>query len=92
MDQDGSGDCDEVLEVQSSFNGDLDSMESLQQVLPMRRGISGFYKGRYNSFTSLAELQNPKPPEEKPVGKPCMGEEEVKKTHQLKQNYIGFSS
>ncbi|GMI92620.1 hypothetical protein HRI_002931300 [Hibiscus trionum] len=46
---------DDEDEVQSSFNGGLDTMDSLQQVLPMRRGISSFYNGKSKSFTSLAE-------------------------------------
>ncbi|XP_039071723.1 uncharacterized protein LOC120218903 [Hibiscus syriacus] len=42
-------------EVQSSFNGGLDTMDSLQRVLPVRRGISSFYNGKSKSFTNLAE-------------------------------------
>ncbi|OMO86453.1 hypothetical protein COLO4_21151 [Corchorus olitorius] len=49
------GDCDEN-EVQSSYKGGgLDMMDSLEQVLPMRRGISSFYNGKSKSYTSLAE-------------------------------------
>ncbi|KAK8550383.1 hypothetical protein V6N13_118903 [Hibiscus sabdariffa] len=51
-DDDGAGE----VEVESSFNGrSLDTMDSLQQVLPMRRGISSFYNGKSKSFTSLAQ-------------------------------------
>ncbi|KAK8509152.1 hypothetical protein V6N12_018240 [Hibiscus sabdariffa] len=50
---DGGG-CDEN-EVQSPYKGGLNMMDSLQQVLPMRRGISSFYNGKSKSFTSLAD-------------------------------------
>ncbi|MED6206884.1 hypothetical protein PIB30_030766 [Stylosanthes scabra] len=42
-------------EVQSGYNGPFDMMESLEEVLPIRRGISKFYNGKSKSFTSLAE-------------------------------------
>ncbi|XVE53832.1 hypothetical protein DITRI_Ditri03aG0033600 [Diplodiscus trichospermus] len=51
------GDCEEN-EVQSSYKGGLDMMDSLEQVLPMRRGISSFYNGKSKSFTSLAEASS----------------------------------
>ncbi|KAL4284536.1 hypothetical protein GQ457_16G002150 [Hibiscus cannabinus] len=50
---DGGG-CDEN-EVQSPYEGGLNMTDSLQQVLPMRRGISSFYDGKSKSFTSLAD-------------------------------------
>ncbi|KAB2027536.1 hypothetical protein ES319_D05G038800v1 [Gossypium barbadense] len=50
------GDCDgDDDEVESSYKGGLDIMDSLQQVLPMRRGISSFYNGKSRCFTNLAE-------------------------------------
>ncbi|XP_039014687.1 uncharacterized protein LOC120144778 [Hibiscus syriacus] len=33
-------------------------MDSLQQVLPMRRGISSFYNGKSKSFTTLADASS----------------------------------
>ncbi|XP_031492643.1 protein OXIDATIVE STRESS 3 LIKE 1-like [Nymphaea colorata] len=42
-------------EVQSSYRGPLDTMDSLGDSLPMRRGISKFYAGKSKSFTSLSE-------------------------------------
>ncbi|XWS17582.1 hypothetical protein CRYUN_Cryun33cG0079400 [Craigia yunnanensis] len=51
------GDCEEN-EVQSSYKGGLDIMDSLEQVLPMRRGISSFYNGKSKSFTSLAHASS----------------------------------
>ncbi|XVE97769.1 hypothetical protein REPUB_Repub03eG0047400 [Reevesia pubescens] len=51
------GDCDEN-EVQSSYKGGLDMMDSLEQVLPMRRGISSFYNGKSKSFTTLADASS----------------------------------
>ncbi|XP_054819077.1 protein OXIDATIVE STRESS 3 LIKE 1-like [Prosopis cineraria] len=47
-------DCGEN-EAQSAYNGPLDMMESLEEMLPIRRGISKFYDGKSKSFTSLAE-------------------------------------
>ncbi|XWS26594.1 hypothetical protein CRYUN_Cryun26dG0044300 [Craigia yunnanensis] len=41
-------------EVQSELKGPLDTMDALEEVLPMRRGISKFYNGKSKSFTSLA--------------------------------------
>lgn len=46
------GDSDEV---QSSYKGPLDAMEALEEVLPIRRGISNFYNGKSKSFASLAD-------------------------------------
>lgn len=51
---DGDDDGDDN-EVQSAYNGPLDMMNSLEEVLPVRRGISSFYNGKSKSFTSLAE-------------------------------------
>ncbi|KAJ7979244.1 Myotubularin-related 2 [Quillaja saponaria] len=42
-------------EVQSSFKGPLDTMDALEDVLPVKRGISEFYSGKSKSFTSLAD-------------------------------------
>ncbi|XVF88896.1 hypothetical protein PTKIN_Ptkin19aG0087400 [Pterospermum kingtungense] len=42
-------------EVQSQLKGPLDTMDALEDVLPMRRGISKFYNGKSKSFTSLAD-------------------------------------
>ncbi|KAF5748365.1 serine/arginine repetitive matrix protein 2-like [Tripterygium wilfordii] len=49
------GEDGEENEVQSKYKGTLDSMEALEEVLPIRRGISNFYHGKSKSFTSLAE-------------------------------------
>ncbi|KAJ8527103.1 hypothetical protein K7X08_029580 [Anisodus acutangulus] len=46
---------DDSEEVQSSYKGPLSSMEALQEVLPIRKGISRFYNGKSKSFTSLRE-------------------------------------
>ncbi|XP_057739285.1 protein OXIDATIVE STRESS 3 LIKE 1 [Arachis stenosperma] len=42
-------------EVQSAYNGPFDMMDSLEEVLPIRRGISKFYNGKSKSFASLAD-------------------------------------
>ncbi|KAH9653091.1 hypothetical protein KPL70_027292 [Citrus sinensis] len=54
---DGDDDGDDN-EVQSAYNGPLDMMNSLEEVLPVRRGISSFYSGKSKSFTSLAEASS----------------------------------
>ncbi|KAJ8542160.1 hypothetical protein K7X08_017026 [Anisodus acutangulus] len=46
---------DDSEEVQSCYKGPLSSMEALQEVLPIRKGISRFYNGKSKSFTSLRE-------------------------------------
>ncbi|KAM7258569.1 hypothetical protein ACFE04_014310 [Oxalis oulophora] len=51
-------DDEENEEVQSVFNGSLDMMDSLEEVLPMRRGISQFYNGKSKSFTSLVKASS----------------------------------
>ncbi|GAU47953.1 hypothetical protein TSUD_06870 [Trifolium subterraneum] len=44
-------------EAESKYNGGaLEAMEALEQVLPMRRGISNYYNGKSKSFTSLADV------------------------------------
>ncbi|CAN8268344.1 unnamed protein product [Cochlearia groenlandica] len=42
-------------EVESTYKGPLDMMESLEEVLPIKRGISQFYKGMSKSFRNLEE-------------------------------------
>ncbi|CAN7033648.1 unnamed protein product [Brassica oleracea var. botrytis] len=41
-------------EAESSYKGPLDLMESLEEVLPVRKGISNYYSGKSKSFTNLA--------------------------------------
>ncbi|KAL1532632.1 protein OXIDATIVE STRESS 3 LIKE 2-like [Salvia divinorum] len=45
-------------EVQSSYKGPLDAMEALEEVLPIRRGISRFYNGKSKSFASLGDASS----------------------------------
>ncbi|OIV96432.1 hypothetical protein TanjilG_09859 [Lupinus angustifolius] len=45
-------------EAHSPYNGPLHMMDSLQQVLPIRRAISKFYSGKSKSFTSLADASS----------------------------------
>lgn len=52
---DGGNESDGESEVQSSFKGPLDTMNALEEVLPVKRGISNFYSGKSKSFTSLAD-------------------------------------
>ncbi|XP_043700364.1 uncharacterized protein LOC122651097 [Telopea speciosissima] len=45
-------------EVQSTYNKDgtvLDTMEALEEVLPVWRGISRFYNGKSKSFNNLSD-------------------------------------
>ncbi|OVA08347.1 hypothetical protein BVC80_209g72 [Macleaya cordata] len=48
-------DGEDETEVQSSYKGPLDTMDALEEVLPIRRGISKFYCGKSKSFTSLSD-------------------------------------
>ncbi|PIA27654.1 hypothetical protein AQUCO_07600074v1 [Aquilegia coerulea] len=56
-DSDGDDDDDDG-EVQSSFKSPLDTLDALQEVLPIKRGISKFYSGKSKSFTSLADASS----------------------------------
>ncbi|KAL8456572.1 hypothetical protein ACS0TY_033867 [Phlomoides rotata] len=50
----GSGSDEE--EVQSEYTGGpLDSLDSLEEVLPIKKSISSFYSGKSKSFTSLSD-------------------------------------
>ncbi|KAK9081485.1 hypothetical protein Syun_030809 [Stephania yunnanensis] len=53
-DGEGSGEG----EVQSAFKGPLETMDSLEDVLPIRKGISKFYCGKSKSFTSFADVSS----------------------------------
>lgn len=50
-------DCGEN-EGQSSYNGPLDMMDALEEVLPIRRGISSFYNGKSKSFATLGDASS----------------------------------
>ncbi|XP_065851196.1 protein OXIDATIVE STRESS 3 LIKE 1 [Euphorbia lathyris] len=58
LSQGESSDGEDENEVQSNFKRTLDSMDSLELALPMRKGISMFYNGKSKSFTSLAEASS----------------------------------
>lgn len=46
-------------EVQSEYKGGaLDSLEALEEVLPIKRSISQFYCGKSKSFTTLSDAAN----------------------------------
>jgi len=49
--------CEEN-EAQSSYKGPLEMMDALEEVLPVRRGISKFYNGKSKSFASLREASS----------------------------------
>jgi hypothetical protein len=49
--EEGSGD----MEVQSSFKGPLDTLSSMEDALPIKRGISNFISGKSKSFTNLSD-------------------------------------
>ncbi|CAH2072219.1 unnamed protein product [Thlaspi arvense] len=52
--EDGGDDAGDS-EAESPYKGPLDLMESLEEVLPVRKGISNYYNGKSKSFTNLAE-------------------------------------
>ncbi|KAL9268357.1 OXIDATIVE STRESS 3 LIKE 1-like protein [Drosera capensis] len=52
----GEGGVEE--EVESVLKGPLDTMDALEDVLPIKRGISKFYNGKSKSFTSLSEASS----------------------------------
>ncbi|KAK8513735.1 hypothetical protein V6N13_002458 [Hibiscus sabdariffa] len=52
--QSDDGDSPEA-EVQSQPKGPLDTVDALEEVLPMRKGISQYYNGKSKSFTCLAD-------------------------------------
>ncbi|XP_077217023.1 uncharacterized protein LOC143851458 [Tasmannia lanceolata] len=47
-------------EVQSKFKGGLVSMESLEESLPIKRGLSNFFSGKSKSFASLSDVASVK--------------------------------
>ncbi|XXG64437.1 hypothetical protein AAC387_Pa05g2393 [Persea americana] len=47
-------------EVQSKFNGGLGSMGSLEESLPIKRGLSNFFSGKSKSFASLSDASSVK--------------------------------
>lgn len=57
-DGEDSGQDFDNSEVQSSYKGPLDTMDALEEVLPIKRGISKFYHGRSKSFTSFADVSS----------------------------------
>ncbi|OVA13045.1 hypothetical protein BVC80_8947g26 [Macleaya cordata] len=46
---------DDENEVRSKFKGSLCSMESLEDSLPIKRGLSNFFSGKSKSFASLSD-------------------------------------
>ncbi|CAD5186811.1 unnamed protein product [Musa acuminata subsp. malaccensis] len=44
-------------EMESGSKGPLDTLEALEESLPMRRGLSGFYAGRSRSFQNLTDAE-----------------------------------
>ncbi|KAJ0980873.1 hypothetical protein J5N97_009128 [Dioscorea zingiberensis] len=51
-------DSGDSAEVQSRLKGPLETLDSLEESLPIRRGISKFYCGKSKSFTSLADASS----------------------------------
>lgn len=49
--EEGSGD----MEVQSTFKGPLETLSSLEDSLPIKRGISNFISGKSKSFSNLSD-------------------------------------
>ncbi|XP_018811493.1 uncharacterized protein LOC108984112 [Juglans regia] len=55
---DGGDESGGESEIQSSYKGPLDTMDALEEVLPVKRGISNFYSGKSKSFTSLGDVSS----------------------------------
>ncbi|CAJ1972909.1 unnamed protein product [Sphenostylis stenocarpa] len=55
-------------EGESAYHGPLHAMETLEEVLPIRRSISKFYNGKSKSFTTLADAVSS--PSVKDIAKP----------------------
>lgn len=53
-----SSDADDSTEVQSSYKGPLESLDSLEDVLPIKRGMSKFYCGKSKSYTNLSDASS----------------------------------
>lgn len=51
---------EDASEVQSRYKGPLASMCSLEDALPCKRGLSGFFSGKSKSFSSLADVNSVK--------------------------------
>ncbi|XP_057767153.1 protein OXIDATIVE STRESS 3 LIKE 2-like isoform X2 [Salvia miltiorrhiza] len=52
----GGGSGSDEEEVQSQYKGGpLDNLDSLEEVLPVKKSISKFYSGKSKSFTSLSD-------------------------------------
>lgn len=47
---------EDASEVQSSYKGPLANMYSLEEALPRKRGLSGFFAGKSRSFSCLADV------------------------------------
>ncbi|XP_008786650.2 uncharacterized protein LOC103704917 [Phoenix dactylifera] len=45
-------------EVQSRYKGPMETMDALEESLPIRHGISKFYCGKSKSFTNLADVSS----------------------------------
>ncbi|XP_011623870.1 uncharacterized protein LOC18435653 isoform X2 [Amborella trichopoda] len=65
----GEGSCTSIdesdgeAEVQSKFKGALGSMDSLEESLPIKRGLSNYFSGKsksFSTFTSLSEATTAK--------------------------------
>ncbi|XP_050364751.1 protein OXIDATIVE STRESS 3 LIKE 4-like [Argentina anserina] len=60
--KEGSGDVTDSEEVQSKFNGRpggltcMGSMSSLEDSLPIKRGLSNYFTGKSKSFASLSDV------------------------------------
>ncbi|KAI3782766.1 hypothetical protein L2E82_12821 [Cichorium intybus] len=54
-DTDGGDSDEEDDEVQSKDNGPLNKLNALEEILPIKRGISSFYAGKSKSYGSLAD-------------------------------------
>nr|XP_010917199.1 uncharacterized protein LOC105041848 [Elaeis guineensis] len=52
------GDESGETEVQSRYKGPMETMDALEDSLPIRHGISRFYRGKSKSFSNLADVSS----------------------------------
>ncbi|XXG51526.1 hypothetical protein AAC387_Pa03g0070 [Persea americana] len=58
--EESSGTSEGEEEVESEFKGGLGSMGSLEESLPIKRGLSNFFGGKSKSFASLSDAMSVK--------------------------------
>ncbi|KAI5068278.1 hypothetical protein GOP47_0016623 [Adiantum capillus-veneris] len=99
--EESSSSCslEDVSEVQSSYKGPLANMYALEEALPRKRGLSGFFAGKSRSFscladvTSVEELAKPENPytKKRKYISACIGNSDRLHTRPLRTGAVGIS-